>query len=269
MFDRLKPTVFALLHTVLGIKMTSALVGPFVLPPVAEHIITYNLRLTSMKKADGLEILKKWRVTCIKGYKSKTASRHEYITATVVDSDNKTSYVKIERERGDPNHLSDANINRDIDPAPLRLCSASSPSLSSIPSSFSSPSISSISDSPLNHDMIAQISSPGKKKESDVLIYELIFGETQLYLYQLAVLAYRIHMENKRYLLIENNCYHYAGTIMRVLEEEYNVVNTVVDTGAGKWWCGVPVYSLKNGRDTSSLSQKFREEIKAFVSLQC
>ena len=67
---------------------------------------------------------------------------------------------------------------------------------------------------------------------------------------------------------MSNNCYHYAGTIVKVLEHEYGLANSVVGDSAGKWWCGVVIFPHKKGLNSLSLLlEKFREEMKKFVSL--
>jgi hypothetical protein len=269
MFDRFKRSLITFLRTILRLKMTSDWDDPSqaVLPPVTENVLTYRMRMASIKKADGLALLQKWRVTCLRGYKSRATSRHEYVSATVVDSKNRTSYIIIERQRGDPIELqvrpsesvNECNTDRNIDSARLKPFSASNPSLLSI-------SISLNSDSLATCDSISPIPSPGTKKDNDDLIYELNFKETPLYLYQLALLAFLVHKENTQYLLMDNNCYHYAGTIMKVLESAYRVTNTVDPTIAGKWWCGLVIFPLTKGGNLVSFVEKFREEIRAFVS---
>jgi hypothetical protein len=52
-----------------------------------------------MKKVDSE--VKEWRVTCVKAYKSKATSQHEYVSATVVNPSGTTAHVAIERGRGD------------------------------------------------------------------------------------------------------------------------------------------------------------------------
>ena len=261
MLDKLKPALLTLLHSILGLKMTSS--GswvPAVLPPCAEPIITYSQRMAAMamKNGDGITLLKKWQVKQARAFKSRSTSQHEYISATVVDSENKTSYVIIERVRGDPEPIHSSDTDQVIDPQPVKLFSASNPSISSISSVPDSISTCAVDD------RITPISSPGKRNKSDELIYELIF-EKPLYLYELAILAVIVHEENTSYLIMTNNCYHYAGTIMKVLENHYGIANTAVGAGAGKF-CGLVLYPGKKEGNRSSLVEKFREGIKNFVS---
>lgn len=230
MFDRVKPAVFTFLHAVLGIKIASSLQWvPVVLPVFSEPIITYTWRMAAMRKADGITLLRNWRVTCVWAYKSKAASRHEYISATVVDSENnRTSHVAFERLRGDP---SDPNH---IDSIPPGLFSASTRNSSSSSLSSSSDSIAAC----VSNDRIAPIPPPGTWHKSDELIYELKFEGRPLYLYELAILAAIVGEKNTSYLLMANNCYHFVGTIMKALEEEYHTVNTADGAGVGRW-CGM------------------------------
>jgi hypothetical protein len=263
MFKKVKPSVLNLLHTIFGVKMPSSSPWnplPSVLPGIDhENIKPYTQRLAAMavmEKGGGLTLLRKWRVKHVRAYKSMSGSRHEYITAavTMADSESNISYVVIERHVGDP-------IRDNVDPAPPGPFSSSNSSLSSIPSH---------SDSvhPAAKDRIGSIDPPGKREETDELIYELNFDSgKQLYLYELAVLALIVHEENVSYLLMSNNCYHYAGTIMKVLEQEYGLANSVVGGSAGKWWCGVVIFPHKKGLNSLSLPEKFREEMKKFVSL--
>jgi hypothetical protein len=257
MFNRFKPAVFNFLHTVLGIKITTPW-DPTVLPPLSEPILTYCQRLAAMKKGDGITQLKKWQVQRARAYKAKTGLRREYVSAIVVNShSNKTTYVAIERRRGDLQPLPFSD-HTDIDPQLLpREFSSSNSSLS----------ISSAPDSdfiyPTGHadDIIAPMPPSGKWDKSDELVSELIF-EKPVYLYELAILALIVHEVNTSYLLMTNDYYHYAGTIMKMLEEEYDAVDVAEGAEAGKW-CGL-VFYRKQGN--ISLHGSFKEAIKKFVS---
>jgi len=181
------------------------------------------MRMALIKKGEGLTELQKWRVTIVRGYKSRAVSRHEYISATVVNSKGDISYVKIERQRGDPIELElsesvstdkpfsapklelSESVSTDKPSSASKLFSASkpfsasNPSLTSIsPTSLKSDSLK--SDSLATCDSISPISPPGKKHESDDMIYELDFEGKPFYLYQLGLLAVLVHDENTRYL---------------------------------------------------------------------
>ena len=205
MFDRFKTTLVTLLRNVLRInlKMTSSWI-PQVLPPMPEHITTYCQRLAAMKKGERIALLKGWQVIGIKAYKFKrSSSQHEYLSVTVVDPKNKTSYVARE----------------------------------------------------------------GMWNESDELICEFNIKKL-LCLYELAFLALIVHEANTSYLLKTNNCYHYVGTIMKVLAEEYGTLNPVEGAGAGEW-CGLVIYSGKEasmGVTLDYLVEGFKNVVKKFVS---
>jgi hypothetical protein len=118
MFDRLKHTIYTLLHTMLGLKMTSTLLL-VVLPALHEPIQPYCWRLALTKMGDRIELLREWWFIYVKAYKSKATSQHEYVSSTVVDPNNKHRYVTIKRGRGDPNPLSLSGIGintANIDP---------------------------------------------------------------------------------------------------------------------------------------------------------
>lgn len=228
MFDKLKPTLFHLLHTVMGVKTTSATIVPEVLPKFHEHIESYCEKLAAMKKGDGIEHLKEWRVEYAIAYKIKAMSRHEYISVAVIDIHKKTHHLVIERMAGESPY--DTNIDPKPKPEPVRLLS-SNPSVSSTSSS----SISSSSDFTCSaDDRIGPLPSSGMWNKTDTAIYELHFKkEKPLYLYQLAILALVVHKANPEYLLTSNNCYHFAGTIMKCLEKEYQTLNVVEGVEAG------------------------------------
>ena len=200
-----------------------------------------------------------------RAYKIRATSRHEYVSLTVVDPNNKntSTYVAIERHRGDlvpadidPNI--DSNINPNIEPNinSQPLFSSSNSSISSISSASDS-----ISPSRLADDRISPLPSTGMKDKNDELICELNFTR-EVYLYELAVLALVVHEVNKSYLLVSNNYYHFAGTLMKMLEEKYDTVDTTQGAGAGKW-CGVLIYKKGN---ISSLLENFEAAINKFVS---
>lgn len=256
MFDKLKPALHTLLHTVMGIKMNSTTIVPEVLPKFPEHIESYCEKLAAMKKGDGIEHLKEWRVEYAMAYKIKTMSRHEYISVAVVDIHNKTHHLVIERMAGDSHSPYDTNTNFQSEPRGLL---SSNPSISSTSSVSSSLDFTCSAD-----DRIGPLPSRMRNK-TDTLIYELHFNEEKpLYLYHLAILALVVHKVNPDYLLTTNNCYHYAGIIMKSLEKEYQTLNIAEGAEAGLW-CGVDIYSRQKG-NVSSLLENFKECVEKFVS---
>jgi hypothetical protein len=250
MFDKLKPSLLTFLHTIMGTKTSSTIV-PEVLPKFPEHIASYCEKLAAMKKCDGIKHLKEWRVKHTIAYKIKALSHHEYISIAVVDVHNKTSHLVIERMAGDsPN---DANIH-----PPSNL------SISSISSTSSTSSLD-ITCAASADDRIGPLPSR-MRNETDNAIFELHFtDENPLYLYQLAILALVIHKANTEYLLTTNNCYHFAGTIMKLLEYEYQALNVAVEGADAGLWCGVDIYSW-NKANPSSLLRHFKDHIRNFVS---
>ena len=242
MFDKLKPSLLTFLHTIMG---TSTIVSE-VLPKFPEHIASYCKKLAAIKKCDGIEHLKERCVKHTIAYKIKALSCHEYISIAVVDVHNKTSHLVIERMAGDFPY--DANIH-----PPLNLSISSTSSTSSLDITCAA------------NDRIGPL--PFRmQNETDDAIYELHFtDENPLYLYQLIILALVIHKANTEYLLTTNNCYHFTGTIMKLLEYEYQALNVVVEGVDAGLWCGVAIYS-RNKANLSSLLRHFKDHIRNFVS---
>jgi hypothetical protein len=82
-------------------------------------------------------------------------------------------------------------------------------------------------------DKVFPMGGSGMKNPDDELIHDLTFTNS-IYLYELAVLAFAVHEANTSYLLVSNNCYHFAGTITKLLEMEHNTMNIVDGANAGK-----------------------------------
>jgi hypothetical protein len=280
MFDKLKPALSTLLHSIFNVKMTSTLNSTVTPHTLGEHIVPYCQKLALMKQNEGSQEIKKWRVASVRAYKSKATSRHEYVSAAVLDPQNRVFYFAIERGRGDetgrgdPGFIlfSNSDTSSNIDPnTNLRLKTNSSVCSTSVVSFTDSISPMHSADDKITPMTACQWAS-GKWDKSDDLIGELIFptavaGKKPLYLYELAILAKEIHEVNTSYLLITNNCYHYAGTIMKVLERAYNVENTVEDSQAGKW-CGLVIFSPTDHEgNISSLIGNLKKGINDFVSL--
>ena len=97
----------------------------------------------------------------------------------------------------------------------------------------------------------------GRYKKDDELISNLVFSDSEnpLYLYQLALLALTLHGIHQSYLLTTNNCYHFAGSIVKVLEQEFEIQNTVKDSKAGKWY-NLDIVSLKEW-NIASIREKY------------
>ncbi len=293
MFGKLKPSVLTFLHSVFRTRMSSADIVPGVVPKHLDHIVTYCEKISAMKKADGIEQFKEWRVPEATAYKVKTGSRHEYISFPVFNvNTQETGHLIIERMLGDPLKVEmDMNAPPDDKPSKIQFRnpfssstskemdmntkiapgpSASSNHLSSsalnlLTSSFSSISSSYLSNPCLADDRIGPF--PSKIRSStDTNVCELHFQERKpLYLYHLAILALVVHKVNTEYLLRANNCYHFAGTIMKALEKEFEVVNVTESTEAG-FWCGLDVYTRKEGNNILAIIEEFKQHIARFVS---
>jgi hypothetical protein len=114
------------------------------------------------------------------------------------------------------------------------------------------------------NDRVSPVGLTGTKAPSDEMICDLVFTEP-LYLHQLAVMALIVHKVNTSYLLVTNNCYHYTGTIMKLLERGHRITNTVDGANAGKW-CGINILGTQDSeRKFSSLLERVNDSIKEFV----
>ena len=217
-----------------------------------------------MMKLEGIEHLKKWQVVRIRAFKSLGASRHEYICATVTEKTGTlgtypTHNFAIERGRSsDPIPTFKPTINHD--PQEM-VTSASNSSISSI---------SSISDmsSPTYYadDIISPLPDTGSYEKDDELIFNLVFSDSEdpLYLYQLALLALTLHGIHESYLISTSNCYHFAGSIVKVLEQEFEIQNTVKDSKAGKWY-NLDIVSVKEW-NIASIRERYKANVMAFIS---
>lgn len=256
MFRRLKFAAIKLIRTVFRIKMASSSTLNFdILPPATEPIGTYWQRLLLLAQAQGVSKLKEWRVVQARAFKTKAVSQHEYISAAVRSPDGQVHHVAIERGRGD---IEKSNIR-----------SSSNPSLTSLSARSVSDLVSPTRDA---EDTISPLEmrlglDQGKRNTKDELIFELTFeaGGRPLYLYELASLAKVVHNGGLSYLLMTNNCYHFAGSIMKSIEVAYEVENSVEGGLAGKW-CGLDIYSKKKW-SMELVLQDFREDTKTFVSI--
>ena len=248
----------------LGIEMHP--LRPTVLPTESQPITPYCEKLLMLKELDGITELKKYRVVRVRAFKSKAVSRHEYVCGTVVYSENETSFVAIERGRGNSERITNTHTdsNNQVGLQPTQ-------SSSSFRSNLSIHSLSSLSDSSRSpafpaDDKISPISADWIRDSDDDLICNLDFKKTQsqLQLYELAVLGDFVHKGNTSYMLFSNNCYHYAGTITKVLGTVYGISDSTDGAGAGKW-CGIPIHSIERSK-VESLVEGYRKHLEVFVS---
>ena len=69
---------------------------------------------------------------------------------------------------------------------------------------------------------------------------------------------------NESYLLATSNCYHFAGSIVKVLEQEFEIQSTVKNSKAGKWY-NLDIVSLKEW-NIASIRERYKANVMAFVS---
>ena len=192
-------------------------------------------------------------------------TRHEYVVTDMYDPGGSHHYIAIERMAGDPAF---PTVRSELD-----LCQSTlRDSLSSSKSSLSSICDSS---SPDRHteDRIFVLPS-WKKDKKDELIGSFVFtnpyDDLSPSIYELAILAFIIHKSSPRYLLFTKNCYHYAGTILAILQEAYVPV-VKMEGHAGKWWCGLDLFTEHKGNISAlceSLEKMAAESVMSFFLYQ-
>ena len=254
------------------------------IPKVPEHIVSYCDRLVLINELSGTEALKASRVVEATLFKSKSISRHQYIRASVVDSDsNKTFYLAFERMRGErcdhiPSKNPSTSLLSPIDGHNLVSNSGSDPlirrKLSNLSlTSLSSNSVSeSLSPTRKADDKVSPLFQKMQWDSDDDPLFTFVFPSSDgsrkpLFLYELAILALIVHESEPSYLLLSKNCYHYSATIMDILRQEYNpdVQTQPASADAGKW-CGV--FDIGSGtKGNEELRGRFKTRISKFVCL--
>jgi hypothetical protein len=247
MFKRLKDILFYVLSA-LKPKMAASRWVSQVLPVTPfEHIDSYCMRLVAVRKVEKFGYLKNWEVTGVRVFKSKKGARHEYLSIVVVDHQRQNfTCIALERGMGKPDENQD----------PESKCPSSS--VSSLVSSLSE----SISMPHIANDRIVPLQPSGKVDETDDLVYQGDFKK-RLFLYELVILALEVRSAYQSYRVGSSNCYHFAGSIVKVLEHVYDGTNTLHGTDAGKW-CGLTIYS--GGDPIDPLYNNFRKALEEFVS---
>jgi len=277
---------------------------------IPEHpipIVAYCQLLRSQFMEEGDAHMNDYLVTEAKLYKSTATSRHEYISLKVQGPRKKIIYIAIERARGsvvdkvdkkdDPKAKDPYDDDNDDDAQPTGVFSARRPTNQSnvslalqadaapksrrFLSSSSSPSVASLDKFGRKHkaqDEISVLSSTGMHESTDQVFRTLIFSSA-IPLYEIALLGSTLHQMRRYYLLFSDNCYYYAGTIIKTLEDKYKPALAVETTGsadldeqlqlnkmkknrAGKWY-GIPVYD-KEDVNTEPVIAQFEQNLGNF-----
>ncbi|KAF8971155.1 hypothetical protein BDZ97DRAFT_1343277 [Flammula alnicola] len=226
------------------------------IPSVSTPISSFCDRIQAEYKLGGTDRMNLLYVAGLSLYKSHTKSQHEYIVPEIVTPNTQPFYLAIERGRGE---IIDGGHDRDDDIPDLN---TETITLASLDSCFHK-----------RHadDKVSPLAS-GKHNVSDKLLRTLTFvipgapysrphellppspfsSESRpLPLYELAVLAYTLHDTKEKYLLFSDNCYFYAGTIVKVLEEVYHPDIPFKTPGSQIGWKrGIPCLGRKKKAGT-------------------
>ena len=280
------------------------------IPEYPTPVVSHCRLLRSQFMEEGDAHMNDYLVTEAKLYKSVATSRHEYISLKVQGPKKKVFYIAIERARGsvldkvdkkdDPNakdpydnddNYSDARPasdssgrctpNQPNGPLAPQTDAATTRSRRFFSSSSHSPSVASLDKFTRMRkadDVISVLSSTGMHATTDQVFRTLIFSPA-VPLCEVALLGSTLHRMRRYYLLFSDNCYYYAGTIIKILEEKYEPTLAVETTGsaaldekfelkkmkknqAGKWY-GIPVYD-KEDVDTAPVIAQFEQNLTSF-----
>jgi hypothetical protein len=94
--QNLKLRHLPLLLCLFRVKIMTTFSEPTFLPPGAEPIATYCQQLQLLKQLKGIEALRRWRISCVRTFKSKSVLQHKYVSATIINPKNKTHYLVLE-----------------------------------------------------------------------------------------------------------------------------------------------------------------------------
>lgn len=262
MFDRFKFTtsskstfksaISSFGHKMLGLKFSTPPTN-LIHPGHNTPVLTYVATLEALNLGVGSNELRKWKVVKVTRLKSKKISRHEYMRASLRDPEEKITYLVFERTVGEI-----------VDPPVTESCpDLTKPRLTRTKSSISSIS-NSISPEHLAQDVVSPLAK-GKWDNGDE-VGTLTFKEDNLpTLQEVSLLAGVVHDANPKYLLFSNNCYHYCGTMMRVLDKVYSpVVDIPVGSKAGTW-CGIDLSTVHKG-NIPALCANFHDKVNNIVS---
>jgi hypothetical protein len=126
-------------------------------------------------------------------------------------------------------------------------------------------------------DRVTGLDSTGKHRGNDQIFRKLSFPNP-IPFFELVVLAKTVHNMKPNYLLFSDNCYFYAGTIVKLLEEIYQPHVDVSTTGSGETvrgigkkkpgkWNGIKIYADERLDDGSiaTMVQSFTNEKNSFL----
>jgi hypothetical protein len=235
--------------------------------------------------------MKSTKVTELHHYKQMSkSSQHEYVVARIMAPNGSTAYISFERlsgERGDPQSAKAHNPHSQqpspspspssdkvqahtyenshgqqptpspsssSDKAPVGTATNSRQPLSLIPPSSSSTSLDSLK-SHSAQDIVRALGKP-KQEHDDVFVGKLRFkDDCPLYLYNLATLAVTLHKSELSYELLSNNCYWFAGVLIKVLESCFQI----------KFEHAKPPQPKPGGWKTITICKPSKEEVEKVI----
>ena len=272
-------------------------------------IPTYCDLLQARYELEGCARMDGFYVEEIKLYKTTEVSQHEYLAAKVKAPDGSSFYISFERSRG-----------KVVDAQP-QVPPSESPSAPAQGPPVKISSLDSLVPKHKADDRVTHLGFSGRHSNNDRLYRTLFFdlpsaplpasepassssplsaplpvpepsessSTSCLPLYELAILANTLHNIRNDYLLFSDNCYFFAGTIIKVLQEVYNPEVVVETTGSrvldkeqmlktkGKkkktkqqagTWNRVEVYAGEKV-DTTLLKEEFKECLSDFKKPVC
>ena len=224
------------------------------IPLQTPHLINYSERIFAEYARFGEQRARAWHVRELRLNKTKALSRHEYLAAQVVSGEGKPFWIALERTRGEVvdkkeevEKLSEHGSNEDIEgglgggsPAVGGISLARSWTGVQDALASSSSVLDSLDKLFASHeadDRVSILDNSGKHNGDDDTFQTFFFpppssDEKPLYLYELVVFATVTHRLNPKYLLMSNNCYFFAGTVMKVIKDMYNPRLEFVTTGS-------------------------------------
>jgi hypothetical protein len=105
-----------------------------------------------------------------------------------------------------------------------------------------------------------------KQENDDVSVGNLTFKDDRpLHLYKLATLVVTLHECKLSYDLLSNNCYWFAGLLIKVLENCFQVEFKPAKPPQPKpgWWKDFKIYKPREG-EVEKVSDDFNKSVKSF-----